>query len=47
MEEAVNTMAIVIETALQKNATKLADIAAELRCAGMRLTLTYARIVLL
>ena len=45
--EAVDTTAIVIETALQKNATKLADIAAELRRTGMRVTLTHARVVLL
>jgi hypothetical protein len=30
MEKAVDTTAVVIETALQKNTTKLADIAAEL-----------------
>jgi hypothetical protein len=47
MEKAVDTTAIVIEATLQKNATKLADIAAELRRMGMRVTLTYARVVLL
>ena len=47
MEKAVDTTAIVIETTLQKNATKLADIAAELRRTGMRVALTRARVVLL
>jgi hypothetical protein len=47
MKKAVDTTAIVIETALQKNATKLADIAAELRRTGMRIPLTHARVVLL
>src|SRR5215471_1706600 len=45
MEKAVDTTAIVIETTLQKNATKLADIATKLRRTGMCITLTHAGVV--